>query len=218
MSNAEENYIKAIFHIQSETDSEVSTKSISEALETSPASVSDMLKKLAGKELINYIKYKGVTLTEKGSALAIRIIRKHRLWEVFLVQKLRFNWSEVHEVAEELEHINSPLLIKRLDEFLNFPSYDPHGDPIPDEDGKMAKTKKVLLSELKVGAKDLVIGVNDTDEKFLKYLDKLGIHLGCEIEILDFVEFDGSFEIKINKNQNQLISKEVAHNIYLKVT
>lgn len=216
MSNAEENYLKSIFHIQNDTNSEVSTKSISEDLETSPASVSDMLKKLSNKKLINYVKYKGVTLTPSGKQLATKIIRKHRLWEVFLVQKLHFNWSEVHEVAEELEHINSPLLIKRLDEFLDFPKYDPHGDPIPDENGNFAGNKKIILSALKVGKKSEVIGVKDTDTKFLTYLDKLGIHIGGKIEIIDFVEFDGSFEIKINNRQKQLISKEVANNIYLK--
>ena len=216
MSQAEENYIKAIFHIQSEVNSEVSTKAISEELETSPASVSDMLKKLASKKLINYVKYKGVTLTDQGKALATKTIRKHRLWEVFLVQKLHFNWDQVHEVAEELEHIQSPLLIQRLDEFLDFPKYDPHGDPIPDQNGMIQKNKKVLLSDFKVDEKSTVIGVKDTDAKFLQYLDKLGIHLGCEIKVIDFVEYDGSIEIQINSKQQQLISKEVANNIYLK--
>jgi DtxR family transcriptional regulator, Mn-dependent transcriptional regulator len=128
---SEENYLKAIYHLSKEEDESVSTNALAERLETTAASVSDMLKKLAKKELIEYKKYQGVNISEKGKRVALQIIRKHRLWEVFLVEKLSFNWDEVHEIAEQLEHIDSPTLVKRLDEFLGYPKFDPHGDPIP---------------------------------------------------------------------------------------
>jgi len=216
LSHTEENYIKAIFHIQNEQEGEVSTNAIADHLQTSAASVSDMIKKLSSKSLIFYKKYKGVTITEEGRALATRIIRKHRLWEVFLVQNLHFNWDEVHDVAEQLEHIQSPLLIKRLDEFLNFPKYDPHGDPIPNEKGEMERNKKVLLADFEHEKEGTVIGVKDTDAKFLQYLDKIGVALSCKITILERVAYDDSLEILINRKEKRLITKEVSQNIYIK--
>src|SRR3984885_5178673 len=131
----EENYLKAIYHLSHESGS-VSTNQIAAALNTKAASVTDMLKKLADKALINYEKYQGVTLTSAGQKIALHIIRKHRLWEYFLVEKLNFKWDEVHEMAEEMEHISSVELIDRLDKFMDYPKHDPHGDPIPDSDGK----------------------------------------------------------------------------------
>ncbi|MGB5928452.1 MAG: metal-dependent transcriptional regulator, partial [Cyclobacteriaceae bacterium] len=150
-SLAEENYLKAIYHLSTEDEGNVSTNAISETLNTKPASVSDMLRKLSGKELVSYRKYQGVSLTPSGRKVALQVIRKHRLWEVFLVDKLNFNWDEVHDVAEQLEHIQSPLLIHQLDEFLGHPAYDPHGDPIPDENGGFPEKEQSPLSELTVG-------------------------------------------------------------------
>lgn len=216
MSQAEENYIKEIYHIQVATGCEVNTNAIAERLATSPASVSDMLKKLSTKKLLNYTKYKGVTLTKLGSEMATNIIRKHRLWEVFLVQKLHFNWDQVHEVAEELEHIQSKLLISRLDEFLGHPKHDPHGDPIPDANGKVNHSIKLTLAEYQVGQIGEVIGVKDTNSDFLRYLDKIGISLGCSIEVVEHVIYDESIEIKINQQEQRLVTKEVSKNIYLK--
>jgi DtxR family transcriptional regulator, Mn-dependent transcriptional regulator len=167
LTYTEENYLKAIYHLSDHGKSEVSTNAISDSLKTKPASVSDMLRKLSDKNVINYIKYQGVTLTAKGKKEALQIIRKHRLWEVFLVEKLKFNWDEVHEIAEQLEHIQSKLLIKRLDEFLGFPQHDPHGDPIPNEDGEMTPKKQVSLSEVRVGSQGIVMGLKETSPLFL---------------------------------------------------
>ena len=215
LSQTEENYIKTIFHIQNEKEGDVSTNDIAESLNTSAASVSDMIKKLSSKKHINYVKYKGVTLTNKGKSQAITIIRKHRLWEVFLVQKLQFNWDEVHDVAEELEHIQSPLLIKRLDDFLGFPKHDPHGDPIPNEKGEMDRSPKILLIDFAINKESSVIGVKDSDTKFLQYLDKIGISIGCRIKIEEKIEYDESLEISINDTKKCVISKEVSKNIYV---
>lgn len=215
LSLTEENYLKTIYSLAQEHEAAVSTNGISDYLDTRPASVSDMLKKLAQKELIHYVKYKGVTLTDAGNREALKIIRKHRLWEVFLVEKMKFNWDEVHEVAEQLEHIKSPLLIKRLDEFLSFPRFDPHGDPIPTDDGELIIRETVMLQDLEHNKSAEVVGVKDTSAVFLKYLDKLGVSLGCKIEIVDSIEFDQSLEIEIDSNLKRLISKEVAQNIFV---
>ena len=214
-SFTEENYIKAIFHLSQNGELEVFTNDISDYLKTKPASVTDMYRKLAQKELINYVKYQGVTLTESGKKLALQIVRKHRLWEVFLVEKLHFHWDEVHEVAEQLEHIRSSLLTQRLDEFLGHPQYDPHGDPIPDESGTMHITRKKLLSEALCGDKGIVMAVQDTSPVFLKLLDKLEIGLKCHIEVTDKIEYDGSVEIVINKNKRTNISQQIAQNIFI---
>ncbi|HSI90051.1 MAG TPA: metal-dependent transcriptional regulator, partial [Adhaeribacter sp.] len=173
LSFTEENYIKAIYKISLEGDGAVSTNAIAEVMQTKAASVSDMLKRLKEKEIINYVKYRGVTLTETGRKTALQLVRKHRLWEVFLVDKLKFNWDEVHEVAEELEHINSELMVRRLDEFLGYPKYDPHGDPIPTEDGHMIMKQQVLLAELEPGQAGSVMGVKDSQPIFLQYLYKV---------------------------------------------
>src|SRR6478609_2981477 len=167
MTFSEENYLKSIYHLTSSHDSEVSTNAIAEMMETKASSVTDMLKKLAEKDLVNYKKYQGVSLTEKGSLSAKMIVRKHRLWEVFLVEKLDFSWDEVHDVAEQLEHIKSEKLINKLDEFLDFPTEDPHGDPIPDAQGRIKKVEKHLLSELDESQKGICVGVKDTSAEFL---------------------------------------------------
>ncbi len=213
-SFTEENYIKAIYHLLPGGDTPVSTNAIADALSTKAASVTDMLKKLSEKEFINYVKYQGVTLTEKGRNRALNIIRKHRLWEVFLVEKLQFKWDEVHDLAEELEHINSDLLINRLDEFLEYPKSDPHGDPIPDKNGKFKIQDLIPLSKLEISNKGIISGVREHSKTFLKYLENTGLTLGEKIAIKEIIEFDGSFIIEINQKQ-QTISREVAKNLLI---
>jgi DtxR family Mn-dependent transcriptional regulator len=215
ISFTEENYMKAIFHLSENGQNEVFTNDISDYLKTKPASVTDMYKKLAQKNLITHVKYQGVRLTENGKKVALLVVRKHRLWEVFLVEKLKFHWDQVHEVAEQLEHIHSPLLIQRLDKFLGFPQYDPHGDPIPDEKGNMNVARKKTLEEATLGEKGVVVAVQDTNPVFLKHLDKLQIGLKCILEITDKVEYDGSVEILINNFKRTIVSKQVARNIYI---
>ncbi len=212
---AEENYLKAIFHLSGGGANDVSTNALSELMNTKPASVSDMIRKLDEKGMVSYRKYYGVNISKKGKAQALQIIRKHRLWEVFLVEKLKFNWDEVHEIAEDLEHIRSGLLIKKLDEFLGYPTVDPHGDPIPDENGNMTSTKKVQLNNVPIGTKGKVIAVNDSDSAFLQYLDRIGIHLGARLEVTDKITFDGSLELLIEADKKVFISREVSENILI---
>ncbi len=214
-SFTEENYIKTIYKLSANGMHEVNTNAIADALETKAASVTDMLRKLSAKGIVHYVKYKGVSLTEPGERVALQIIRKHRLWEVFLVEKLNFNWDEVHDMAEELEHINSDLLVKRLDEFLGFPKFDPHGDPIPSESGEMKLKQQKLLGEMAVNESGTVVGVNDSQPLFLQYLDKMGIFLGARIKVLDKIEFDNSLEINIENKRNLVVSHEVSKNIFL---
>jgi DtxR family Mn-dependent transcriptional regulator len=216
MTHSEENYLKAIYHLTTRTNADVSTNSIAETMETKASSVTDMLKKLAEKDLVNYKKYQGVSLTDKGGLAAKMIVRKHRLWEVFLVEKLNFSWDEVHDIAEQLEHIKSEKLINKLDNFLGSPTEDPHGDPIPDAQGQIQKIEKQLLSELTVGQKGVCVGVKDTSSEFLKYLDKQEISLGSQIEFLDKEEFDLSLKIKVDKHILS-ISNKIASNIFVKI-
>lgn len=218
LSQTEENYIKSIYNLSDHGSKDVTTNAIAELLSTKPASVSDMLKKLAQKELVNYEKYKGVTLTTEGSKIALKIIRKHRLWEVFLVEELHFNWDEVHQIAEQLEHIKSPVLINKLDDFLGNPKFDPHGDPIPNEDGEFKEINQQLVAELPVGHVGAISGVKDTDSAFLKYLDKLGINLGTKIKVVDILEYDQSMEISLDDATSIVVSRDVSRNLYVKKT
>ncbi|WP_268124845.1 metal-dependent transcriptional regulator [Roseivirga pacifica] len=212
-SYVEENYLKAIYHLSQHGETSVSTNALAEEMKTTPASVSDMVRKLSKKKAVDYQKYRGVNVSNKGKEIALKVIRKHRLWEVFLVDKLKFKWDEVHEIAEELEHIKSPLLIKRLDEFLGFPKHDPHGDPIPDEDGNFSSVKKQPLQDTEVGAKATVIGVDDSSPAFLKYLDKVGISIGTKLSIEDKNEFDGSMDIILEESKAITISPAAAVNL-----
>ncbi len=215
-SHTEENYLKTIYKLaEAEPGQDVSTNRIAAALATRAASVTDMLRRLAEKELLAYEKYRGVRLTTEGQRLALLTIRKHRLWEVFLVQQLGFNWDEVHEVAEELEHVQSPLLMQRLDAFLNFPTLDPHGDPIPAEDGAMRRPAHRLLADLPVGGRGTLAAVRDTSAPFLQYLDKVGLPLGAQVQVLSRVPFDNSLELCINADATVLISAEVGRNLFL---
>ena len=212
-SFTEENYLKAIYKLIELIGDVVSTNAIAEKMNTKAASVTDMLKKLSDKKLINYQKYQGVTLTSKGEKVALTIIRKHRLWEMFLVEKLDFKWDEVHDVAEQLEHINSDKLIEQIDKFLNYPKVDPHGDPIPDAKGKLNIPKSYLLSKFSKNDLCVMTGVVDHSTAFLQYLDKSGIALGNEIKIKDIIEFDRSLQITVNKGTPIFISNDVAKNI-----
>ena len=213
---SEENYLKSILTINLKTDSIVSTNEIANSLDTSAASVTEMLKKLQQKELVNYIKYKGVTLSKSGNKKATNIIRKHRLWETFLVETLDFNWSEVHDVAEELEHIKSPKLIDKLDHFLNYPKFDPHGDPIPKKHGIIKSSERIILSEVKNNRKAIILGVSLDDKEFLNYLTILKINIGTNIEIVEKNSFDQSMKIKIN-TKLEYISQDVTQNILVKI-
>lgn len=212
-SFTEENYLKAIYKLQEKLEGEVSTNEIAEAVNTRAASVTDMLRKLAEKKLINYKKYQGVSLTALGNKIAIEIVRKHRLWESFLVEKLHFKWDEVHDIAEELEHIESEELINRLNEFLGFPEYDPHGDPIPTKEGLFKNRKMNVLYDMPIGFVGNVAGVSEHSKVFLKHLEKLNIGLGVSVQVEDKNEYDNSFWISVEKNEPVFISKEVAKNV-----
>jgi len=212
---AEENYLKAIFHLEKDCKKGVSTNAIATKLETQPSSVTDMIQKLADKKVVSYQKYKGAFLTKKGKSIAVNVIRKHRLWEVFLVDKLNFQWDEVHDIAEQLEHIKSDELIKRLDTFLDHPDFDPHGDPIPDVNGVIKPTEKKLLSELKEKQRGVCIGVKESSNDFLQYLDKKKIGIGTTIKVLEIEKFDKSIKIQVGDKQYQ-ITNTISNNLYIK--
>lgn len=213
---SEENYLKAIYHLGNQGGKTVSTNAIAEQIDTKASSVTDMVKKLAEKELANYIKYQGVSLTETGRLTAMSVIRKHRLWETFLVNKLNFSWHEVHEIAEQLEHIKSEKLIDKLDDFLDNPTHDPHGDPIPDKNGNYTKIKSKSILDISAGSKGVLISVKDSSKAFLKYLNKNELALGDMIKVVEFEPFDESFTIE-TKSKTMSISKNVAENLYLSV-
>jgi DtxR family transcriptional regulator, Mn-dependent transcriptional regulator len=211
-TSSEENYLKAIWKLAPENDA-VSTNALAELLAMRPASVTDMLKKLAVKKLISYKPYQGVKLTASGRKKALEIVRKHRLWEVFLRDQLGFGWDEVHDIAEQLEHIESEALTDKLDHFLGFPKIDPHGDPIPDKDGKIQTDTGILLANAKPKTQYTVVGVVEHSPIFLRYLDSHHIGLGTWLTI-DFVEaYDQSVKITINKKKSVLLSHEVARNL-----
>ena len=199
LSQSEENYIKAIYSLQEKNKGSISTNDLAEKMDTKASSVTDMVKRLADKKLITYVKYQGCALTKEGVKTALKTIRKHRLWETFLVEKLKFGWDEVHDIAEQLEHVQSQKLTNQLDEFLNFPKYDPHGDPIPDKEGDFVKREEtVKLNELPLNKKAIVIGVSDGSPSFLRYLDSHKITLGTTIEVLEIFEFDESRKVAVS--------------------
>ena len=213
MTLSEENYLKTIYHLTTISKAEVSTNAIAEKMETKASSVTDMLKKLADKDWIHYKKYQGVSLTNKGQIAAKMIVRKHRLWEVFLVEKLHFPWDEVHDIAEQLEHIKSEELINKLANYLGNPTKDPHGDPIPDSDGNIIMIEKVLLSELEIGQNGMCIGVKDSSAAFLK-TNKIA--LGFFIKLLSKEDFDLSLKIIIDSKE-MVISNKIASNLFVKL-
>ena len=214
MTRAEENYLKALYHLSDHDDKLVSTTALAERLETKPSSATDMLQKLHDKSLVTYTKYKGAKLSEEGRQKASQIVRKHRLWEVFLVDKLDFGWEEVHEIAEQLEHIKSPELVERLDQYLGCPTTDPHGDPIPDQKGQVVTVYKSLLSDQPKESSAILMGIKDSDTNFLTYLSQKNIKLGSCINVLDKEPFDQSMTIEID-GQMHFISKTISTNIYV---
>ena len=213
---SEENYLKAIYHLGQHGTVTVSTNAIAEKIDAKASSVTDMIKKLADKNFLNYVKYQGVSLTKEGRLAAALVVRKHRLWEVFLVNKLNFSWDEVHDVAEQLEHIKSLKLVNELDAFLEYPTHDPHGDPIPDKDGNISPIKSVSILEIKEGKEGVLSFVKDSSDIFLKYLNKNNLSLGDTIKVLDFEPFDKSISIQ-TKTKKMIISNEVAQNLYLTI-
>ncbi|MGZ8511099.1 MAG: metal-dependent transcriptional regulator [Chitinophagaceae bacterium] len=213
-STSEENYIKAIFHLQK--GGKVTTNELAAELQTKPASVTDMMKKLSTKKLVHYKAYHGFTLTNDGRKVALLIIRRHRLWEFFLAEKLKFSWDEVHAVAEDLEHVSSKKLIDKLDEYLGFPRFDPHGDPIPDANGRIETSKQVCLTELPLNKTAVVCYVSDQSTEMLELLGHKKIAIGTRLEVKRKFNFDNSLEIKIRQQLPINISEQLSKNIFAK--
>ncbi|MCO5236241.1 MAG: metal-dependent transcriptional regulator [Chitinophagaceae bacterium] len=213
-STSEEDYIKAIYRLQ-ENQSTVGTNELAAELKTKPASITDMLKKLKAKKLLHYQPYRGFRLNEEGTKVALTIIRRHRLWEYFLSEKLKFGWNEVHDIAEELEHVGSHTLIERLDKYLGFPRFDPHGDPIPDPAGKLQVVDQIKLTELPLDVKAKVSGVTDQSANMLELLKHRHIAIGTSIVVKKKFDFDQSVEIKTDRNSPFTISEQAAKNIYV---
>jgi DtxR family transcriptional regulator, Mn-dependent transcriptional regulator len=214
-SFTEENYLKAIYHLSEGGIKSVLTNDLADAMKTKAASATDMVKKLAAKKFISYEKYYGANLTAKGKQEALMVIRKHRLWETFLVEKLGFAWDEVHEVAEQLEHIQSQRLSEKLDEFLGHPRTDPHGDPIPDSKGKLQPQNTIACDHLKEGKQAVITAVKDSDSSLLKLLDKIGAKPGKKITVVAREAFDESIEVILDGHK-VFLSKEVSKNLLVK--
>ncbi len=214
LTRAEENYLKSIYHLEAEFADAVNTNAIAEYMETKPSSVTDMIRRLSDKDLVLYQRYKGVLLSDSGKKIATNVIRRHRLWEVFLVEKLNFQWDEVHEIAEQLEHVQSEELIYRLDDFLNNPETDPHGDPIPNAEGVIKPIKKKLLSEVEVNKTVTCIGVKESSSDFLQFLNRIGIQIGTEIKILSKESFDNSVVVEYNTRKISL-SQKASGNLFI---
>ncbi|KUO64279.1 MAG: metal-dependent transcriptional regulator [Lutibacter sp.] len=215
LTQTEENYLKAIYSLALSKANNVSTTLIAKKLQTKASSVTDMIQKLAEKDLVHYKKYQGVSLTEIGQKIAVEIVRKHRLWEVFLVNKLNYNWDEVHQMAEQLEHIKSETLIDKLEAFLEFPTHDPHGDPIPDKSGNVEHHKNMMLSSIEIGNSCVVIGIKDSSDPFLKFLDKLQIQLGSILKVISKEPFDNSMLVE-TATASISISNQISKNLFVK--
>jgi len=213
LSVAEENYIKAIYGLRQPV---VATNTIAQVIETKASSVTDMLQKLAEKNLVNYVKYKGVSLTETGEQVALNTLRKHRLWEVFLVEKLGFGWDEVHDIAEQLEHIRSEKLTEKLDTFLGSPNFDPHGDPIPNSNGQMPSHSLKNLSECSPGQTVIIERVKDGNPAFLQYLERVNLTIGDTLVVTDFLPFDNSMEVLLPNQVKLILSTTVTQNLYIR--
>lgn len=214
-SESEENYIKAIYHLQ-QPASVVTTNELAAVLQAKPASVTDMLKRLNGKKLVNYEPYQGFSLSAAGKKAALTVVRKHRLWEYFLVNKLNLRWDEVHEIAEQLEHINSALLIEKLDTFLNFPKFDPHGDPIPDVNGRMERSEQINLTDLELHVKSEVTAVGSQSTQLLELLTHKNIGIGTVITVIKKFPFDNSMEVRIKKQSSFAMSQQLAQALFVK--
>ena len=214
-SASEENYLKTIYHLQTKDDN-VTTNELAEKLQARPASITDMMKKLKTRKLVNYQPYQGFRLTPEGKRVALGIIRRHRLWEYFLAEKLNFNWEEVHEVAEQLEHVSSKKLIDKLDEFLEFPRFDPHGDPIPDTYGRIETGKQVCLTELQVNKPAKISHITDQSALLLEHLHEKKINIGTLVVVKRKFSYDDSLEIKLDNKHVITISDQLAKNIFVK--
>ena len=214
-TTSEENYLKTIYHLQTKDDN-VTTNELAEKLRAKPASITDMMKKLKSRKLVNYQPYRGFRLTPEGRKIALGIIRRHRLWEYFLAEKLKFNWDEVHEVAEQLEHVSSKKLIDKLDEFLSYPKFDPHGDPIPDTNGKMEANKQVSLEELPINKPAKVSSIADQSESLLEHLEERKIKLGAMVVVKKRFSYDDSMEIRLDNKAVLTITGQLAKNIFVK--
>lgn len=215
LSFTEENYLKALLKITIDNDVvEVGTNELATHLDVKPATVTDMLKKLKEKGLINYEKYGKIGLNDEGKKIALEILRKHRLWETFLYQKLDFNWDEVHEIAEQLEHIKSAKLIDKLDAFLDFPQFDPHGDPIPTEQGELRVTYKKILAEVAVGESCKLAAVKDNSTAFLQYVAKVGLGISSVVKVIARQEFDAMMQIEVDGKTHH-VSEKFAENIFV---
>jgi DtxR family Mn-dependent transcriptional regulator len=215
ITQAEENYLKAIFKIAERDGNPVLTNAIAAAMNTAAASVTDMLKRLSDKQLLSYEKYRGVQLTADGHRLATSLIRKHRLWETFLVKKLGFPWDQVHELAEQLEHIQGDSLTNRLDHFLGYPRFDPHGDPIPDAEGRWELLQQVSVTSMEPGGRGRLTSVADDSAVFLQYLTQVGLALGAEVEVVERYAYDHSMKVRINGTET-VLSEKVCQNLFIK--
>lgn len=213
---SEENYLKAIYKLSQNGGQRVSTNAIAGEMNTAAASVTDMIQKLSEKELVDYKRYKGTILSPLGNTLAMRLIRKHRLWEVFLHDKLQFGWDEVHEMAEELEHVQNPELVERLDQFLGFPKFDPHGDPIPNSNGTYTLRNQIELSKLNKDDQGIIVGVKAHGSDFLKMLEQLGLTLGRRVMVTTIHDFDQSMELQLDNGVTKSVSNALTGNIFVK--
>ena len=208
----EENYLKELYKLSQKEIKKVNNIALAKAMSLNPATVLEMIRKLSEKKMVEILPDKTIRLTEKGRKKALMIVRKHRLWEVFLVAKLQYKWSEVHQLAEQLEHIDSENLINRLEEFLGFPAFDPHGDPIPDRNGKIKKNSSITLSAAMKDKPYTVVSFADTADSFLDYLAALNIEPGVKVKITDHLDYDNSFTVAVNKKSIQ-VTEKVARNI-----
>ena len=212
---SKENYLKAVFNTNYEDGVRANTSGLAEKLEVSNAAISEMAKKLSDEGLLTYAKYKGMGLTDKGEELALQIIRRHRLWELFLIESLGLSWSEVHDEAEHLEHSTSDFLIDKIDEYLGYPEFDPHGSPIPQKDGSIPEVPESFpLKDAETGKRCVVIKVNDSRSDLIHYISRIGIKLRKEVKIIDKLEFDNSVIVEIDGN-NHSLSEFVARNLFV---
>lgn len=214
-SLTEENYLKAIYRLSQKGLDKITPTALAEEMSINAASVVEMIKKLSDKKLISYDKRKGVKLTAQGNKIALDIVRKHRLWEVFLLEKLGYSWDVVHDIAEQLEHIKHEELADRLDKYLGFPEYDPHGDPIPNAKGEIPSIAKTLLTEIEAGKTCQVTAVKDTSAVFLQYLEQLSIKIGTKIKVLEKIPFDGSMVVQVGKDVKTTVSKKFSESLFV---
>lgn len=204
--STEEDYLKAIYALSK--GKPVSTNDLANELQVKASSITDMIKKLSDKKYVDYIKYQGVELTATGNQIALKIMRKHRLWETFLVKHLYFGWDEVHEIAEQLEHIESEMLTDRLDDFLGNPQFDPHGDPIPNKEGLIIDTRKrIALQDVQLAQKGIIVGVSDASSDFLKFLESEKLVLGTQLEVIEKYSFDNSVKIRFYEKELNISEK-----------